>query len=74
MPKPTAYATVESFLKKSGYRLLRQRRYPGVKNARFVVFANPSRPLIGFPVVEEKVLDRHWERIRFVVELHNEED
>ncbi len=68
------FKDVEGYLNAKGFRKTHRRDYPDAPDARIRVFVHPDarRPRFAFPEVGGKVLKRHFERIKAVVEIHEE--
>jgi hypothetical protein len=62
----------DHYLQSRRFRLVRKRAYPGVAGVTLYVWERSSGRLrkVSCPVVSGRVLNRHFERIEAIVEIH----
>jgi len=65
---------VDRWLRNKGYKLVVSRAYPELRGATYRVYSHrlASRSRVAFPEVAGRVLTRHFERIKAVVEIQEE--
>ena len=68
------FSAVHPLLQKHGFKLIRQRPYPELPGAHFVIFTKPGAPQVGFPVIGSEVAASHVQRVREFLKSHGEEN